>query len=171
MKLVLVRHADAGDRLKWRRAGRPDEDRPLSKKGRNQAKVLARRMRFLFKNADLVLTSPLVRALETAEILQEKSARARPKRLRLVEVDELKPLTAPEVTLEKVKTFKAQKILVMVGHEPHLGRFLSFILTGRGHESFDISKGAIALVEFEGEIEKGRGRLTCFLQPTHLKKI
>lgn len=175
MNLLVIRHADAGDKTVWALTNRDDSARPLTKKGRKQTKMLARRCRFLFRDVKVIATSPLVRARETAEILHEKAC----PRAELLEWSELKPAVDPATTLAKVREFggsnraesRAQKRnqrktlprIAIVGHEPHLSHFLSFILTGGGDSHFSISKGGMALVE--------QGRLTCLLQPSQLKKI
>jgi len=63
LQLFLLRHADAGDASLWSGV---DADRPLSKKGRRQAKALARALKDLGLRVDAVITSPFVRAAQTA---------------------------------------------------------------------------------------------------------
>src|SRR5437667_10306579 len=64
VELYLVRHAHAGDPAKW--TG-PDERRPLSEKGRQQAERLARHLAAVRPELDVILSSPKVRARETAD--------------------------------------------------------------------------------------------------------
>ena len=83
MRLVVVRHADAGDREAFAKTGKSDDLRPLSEKGRKQMKGASKGLRALVPGADLIVTSPLTRAVQTAKIVavayddvqQETSAR------------------------------------------------------------------------------------------------
>jgi phosphohistidine phosphatase SixA len=61
--------------------------------------------------------------------------------------------------------------LAVVGHEPHLSRLLSFILTGRSQCLFDIKKGGFAILEFEDEFDICKARLKCLVQPQLSKKM
>lgn len=115
---------------------------------------------------DLILTSPYVRAYETAVIL----AKVYPKAT-LVEIEELNPLAAVAETLRYLKQLKSTENVAIVGHQPHLGDFLSFVLTGTEQTIFDMKKGAFAIVKFREEIEKKRAELICFIQPSQVEKI
>jgi len=68
LDLVLVRHADAGDPAAW---SGPDAARPLSGKGRKQAQRLARFLREIGLEPDAIITSPKIRAAETAAAIAE----------------------------------------------------------------------------------------------------
>uniref|UniRef100_A0ACD5GP52 Phosphohistidine phosphatase SixA n=1 Tax=Desertifilum tharense IPPAS B-1220 TaxID=1781255 RepID=A0ACD5GP52_9CYAN len=65
MELYLIRHGIAADREAYER----DRDRPLTEEGRKKTQKVAKRLRSLDLNFDLILTSPLIRARQTAEIL------------------------------------------------------------------------------------------------------
>src|SRR4051812_9381486 len=70
MKLVIVRHADAGDADEFaKKTGKPDALRPLTDKGRKQTKDIADGLRSLVPSCDLIASSPYTRAQEPAEIL------------------------------------------------------------------------------------------------------
>src|SRR6185312_12666313 len=99
VNILIVRHADAGDKALWAMTNQDDDARPLTKKGRKQAKQLARRCKFLFRDVATIATSPLVRARQTAEILHEKACPT----AELVEWGELKPKVDPALTLAKVE--------------------------------------------------------------------
>jgi phosphohistidine phosphatase len=115
VRLFLVRHAHAAD-------GSPDELRRLSKEGRRQAGVLGRR--FAELELDAVLTSPLLRARETADAIgRATGAPVRP--------DER---LAPGATVDGVRDAarEAGRTVVAVGHEPDCGE-IAAALTGTDH--------------------------------------
>ena len=114
MRLVIVRHAQAAP-------GDPDELRPLTPQGREDARELARRLREEGLEPDAVLSSPLLRARETArELTRNSDVRPGP--------DER---LAPGATADDVRAAVAGKgeTVVVVGHQPDCGR-ITATLTG-----------------------------------------
>jgi phosphohistidine phosphatase len=120
VQLYLVRHAEAA-------SGEPDELRPLTSQGREAARALGRRLVETGVRPDAVLTSPLLRARETAEEL------ARPAGLK-VEPDER---LAPGATPEAVRSAVVERggTIVVVGHQPDCGR-IAAALTGGDEPKF-----------------------------------
>jgi len=118
MKLYLVRHADAVP-------GDPDELRPLSDAGREQARALGVRLKE--ESVDLVLTSPLLRARETGEGLGRATGSP----------TQTDPRLAPGATAEAVRAAVAGRgeRVVVVGHQPDCGR-VAAALTGGAEPSF-----------------------------------
>jgi phosphohistidine phosphatase len=112
MRLVLVRHADAAP-------GSPDELRTLTPQGREQARALGERFRAEDIEPDAVLTSPLLRARETAAALGLGEAEAD---------DRL----APGATAEAVRHAVAGRgdTVVVVGHQPDCGRIAASLTGG-----------------------------------------
>ena len=103
MRLLLIRHADA-------EAGEPDELRRLSRKGREQAQALGKRLAAAGVRADAILTSPLLRARETGQALADA----------LGSSTEPSDALAPGATAEGVRTAvegRGQTVIV-VGHQP-----------------------------------------------------
>ena len=72
VEIFFLRHADAGDPLAW--VG-PDEDRPLSAKGERQAERVARHLEAIGADPDAIITSPLLRAFQTAEAVAKRLGR------------------------------------------------------------------------------------------------
>src|ERR1051325_10984520 len=71
MRLLLVRHADAGDAGEFARTGQPDSMRPLSEKGRRQIADAAEGLIELLPSANVIVSSPYVRAVQTAATLKD----------------------------------------------------------------------------------------------------
>jgi phosphohistidine phosphatase len=112
MRLVIVRHAEA-------EPGEPDELRPLTDEGRAQAEALGRRLRNEGVVADVVLTSPLLRARETAAALGLGTA-------------EPSEALRPGATAEDVRAAVAGRgeTVVIVGHQPDCGQIAAALGDG-----------------------------------------
>ncbi|MBI5947889.1 MAG: histidine phosphatase family protein [Chloroflexi bacterium] len=160
MELCLVRHAIAVER------GSPgyhdDALRPLTARGRERMREAAAGLRTLF-TPELILTSPLVRARETAELLLDVY------KMRELHVSDALATGDEDSLLQDLKGFDAGHVIA-VGHEPHLSMALSYLLTGdRGAMRAAFKKGAAALVVFENEASPGRGWLEWLAQPGMLR--
>jgi phosphohistidine phosphatase len=103
LRLFLIRHADA-------EAGEPDELRRLSRKGREQAQALGKRLAAAGVRADAILTSPLLRARETGQALADA----------LGSSSEPSDALAPGATAEGVRTAVEGRgqTVIAVGHQP-----------------------------------------------------
>jgi phosphohistidine phosphatase len=147
--LYIVRHAIAEDPA----AGIDDHARRLTKKGRKRFARLVRRLEAAGMQIDLVATSPLVRARETAEILAETLA-GRP----AVEVvDALAPASEWQTLVEWTIQQDAARI-AWVGHAPCVGRLVALTI-GDGSAAIRMQKGAVAAIRLDdgpgqpGELE------------------
>jgi phosphohistidine phosphatase len=118
MELYLVRHAEAAP-------GDPDELRPLTPTGREQARRLGERLRETGVRADVVLTSPLLRARETGRLI------ARELGAETAVAEELAPGATPESLRRAVRSAmpESRQAVVAVGHQPDCGR-IAAALTG-----------------------------------------
>ena len=122
MKLILIRHAAAIDRGE---AGIPDERRYLTPEGRAYFRKTARTMRAAGIAPNLIVTSPLLRAVQTADILAERLKYAGP----LVIADELEPgFDLPALKQLLARAGKAGEVC-LVGHEPDLSQLVAELLS------------------------------------------
>jgi phosphohistidine phosphatase len=172
MLVYIVRHAIAEDReLFKKRTSRstgkplPDTLRPLTKEGKREFKKIARSIRALSGSIDLIATSPLKRARQTADLLKKRYLKSRE-----IVIDELKPGKRPAELLNWLRGARLGQVM-LVGHEPSLGIHVTYFLTGARQSACDIKKGGVVVIEFAGRIEKGAAKLVCCLQPVHLKKL
>ena len=139
MKLILVRHAAAIDRD----AGLPDDRRYLTPAGRAAFRKTARTLRRQGVAPDLILTSPLVRAVQTAEILAERLKYGG----ELVVADDLAPgFDLPGLEELAVKFVNAREVC-LVGHEPDLSGLVVTLL-GLTH-GFRFRKGSALQLDAE----------------------
>ncbi|MCL4290761.1 MAG: phosphohistidine phosphatase SixA [Thermoleophilia bacterium] len=123
MQVVLVRHAEAAP-------GQPDELRPLTPHGREQARELGGRLRREGARIDLVLTSPLLRALETGRLVARELGAS----VRVAE--ELAPGATTDALVRAVRdAAPAGEAVVAVGHQPDCGR-IAAALTGEPEPPF-----------------------------------
>lgn len=136
MKLILLRHGKAED---FDIDG--DFARPLVEKGRNQARNAARALKAAGELPHIVLTSPLVRARETAD--------------EFCQTAEIPGATlqgwlacgmTPETALRELANFQDFKSVAIVGHEPDLSELLEWLL-GAAAGTVDVKKGTLACVQ------------------------
>jgi len=161
MQLCLVRHGIAGERG----AAYPDDSlRPLTEKGRARMHVAAMGLHKLVK-PDAFLTSPLVRARETAEILLDVYGA---KKLR---VSDALASGDHAALFADVNALQAP-IVMAVGHEPFISQTLAIALTCDAAGMIAVfKKGAAALVTFDGPATPGKGVLEWLSQPAGLRAI
>lgn len=107
---------------------------------------------------DGILTSPLVRARQTAEPVAKAIQPGKDP----IETEALSPWADPKEILEEIERRKLSRSL-LVGHMPHLGKLLGYLLTGRTGTAVEIKKSALVRVEFDGSSPEPPGTLTLLL--------
>jgi len=163
IELFLVRHAIAAERgPKY-----PDDrERPLTSDGIARFKAAVDGLKGLDVKIELVLTSPLVRASHTAELLAAGIG-AKP---RVEPLEALAPGGRMTQVLEAVAKFsKRARHIALVGHEPDLGELAARLLRARG--TIEFRKGAICAIELDGAMPAGPGTLRWLLPPRALRKM
>jgi phosphohistidine phosphatase len=166
MRLYLVRHAIAAeqDSKQW-----PDDrQRPLTAAGRRRFKRTAKSLVALMESAgkvERVISSPLLRARETARILH-RAGLPQP-----VEESVLAPGRTAARVLAVLRAHDAQSI-VLVGHEPDLGRLLAVCIAGPDAKlSLRFRKGGAACLYFAGAPRVGEATLEWLLAPKALRAL
>jgi phosphohistidine phosphatase len=144
MKLYILRHGEAAEHGDPRYKN--DADRPLTPKGIQRTKALAHALRQLDITFGVIFSSPLVRARETAEVVERG--------LRLHGRLELTEHLAPSGDVEKLvhqlnKVRPAPGSILLVGHEPYLSSLISLLCTGGSHLSLTLKKGGLCRMEVE----------------------
>ena len=162
ISLYLVRHAIAEDRGdEW-----PDDaKRPVTSEGAAKMRRAIAGLRALDIKLDLVLTSPLTRAMETAELLVSGLKPApvlRP-------LPTLTPGTAPAKVAESIVAEKDVRAIAVVGHEPGLGELAAWLIGARAPLPF--KKGGMCRIDV-AELPPGRtGQLVWFATPKMLRAL
>jgi phosphohistidine phosphatase len=166
VRLLLLRHAIAPQRdpERW-----PDDRlRPLTPEGRRKMERGAKGIAALEVRPDLVLTSPLIRASETAKIAAE-AFKPRP------DVQVLKPLApggGSGGVLAGLAGLPPSSTVMLVGHEPDLSQLVgALVVEPRGDLGIEFKKGGLAWIEFEGAPRARAGRLLMLLPPRVLRGL
>jgi phosphohistidine phosphatase SixA len=155
--LHLLRHAHAGDPEAW---DGPDASRPLSDKGRAQSERLGRLLADRHFRPDLLLTSPKLRALQTAQIVADRLG------VPVVVEDRLGgPLD--EARLEAILADHGDPSTpLLVGHDPD---FTELVEALSGATNVPMRKGALARIDVERPVRSGGGILRWLVPPDLLK--
>ena len=165
MNLYLVRHAIAfdPDPARW-----PDDrDRPLTPQGEKKFRRAVRGLETLVPGVDVVLSSPLVRAWSTAEVLQKKASWPEPTRF-----DQLEPGTPPADVVDALQPHASAQNIALVGHEPSLHELVSYLVAG-GADSMKVTmkKGGVACLTFPDALRPGGAELAWLVRPGLLRKL
>jgi len=164
-RLLLVRHAIAEERTEFAKTGRPDGYRPLTPKGIRRMRLAARGLRSLVDPIDLLVTSPLVRAVQTAEILSDEFDE-----IPIVEEDVV--ATGPDAAfLAWYRGVADAGLVAVVGHEPSLGEWTSWLVAGSVADYLLFKKGGACLIEFPASIEPNGGILRWYVAPARLREL
>jgi phosphohistidine phosphatase len=157
MNLLVIRHAEAVSRSETES---DDASRPLTEEGRAQAQQLARALQRIGVPIDAFVSSPLLRAMQTAEEIRTAWSGSAPE---LHQCDEL----APGIRHKKLCRWLlglGEENVALVGHEPDLGEFIARMIGSKKAE-IHLPKAGVALVTCDGEPVKSNGRLVWMLTP------
>lgn len=164
MKLYLCRHAQAEDT-----AAGGDAHRALTSEGRREFKRVARGLAELKVQIDRIVTSPYLRAMETAEILAEQFSSGHGKPMEIVSSAALACGGQPELVLTEMRaTAHPPREIIAVGHEPDIGGWLGRLCFGQAGRC-RFKKGAIACIELDDGLR--RGELLFLLQPGQMVRL
>ena len=166
LRVLVVRHAIAEDRRVFARTGEPDSLRPLTRQGRRRMRRGVRGLARVVPRLDVIATSPLTRAVQTAEILAKHYDKAKTQR-----VAALAPGKPMNALLGWLAEQADGRVVALVGHEPHLGEFISWALTGLRESFVPLKKGAACLLEFPDEVKAGRAKLLWLLKPSQMRAL
>lgn len=164
MNLFIMRHGIAVERDP---VSFPDDSRrPLMLKGEDRVRLIADAMRSLELSFDHILSSPHLRASQTAEIVAE----ALGLKAQLDYSEALVPEGDPKALIRAVNQLRpAPENVLFVGHEPFLSQFVSLLISGQPDVAIDLKKGGLAKLELEGALRNGRcAELAWLLTPKQL---
>ncbi len=156
MQLILVRHGIAEER----RGDRGDGARELTPKGRRRFELAVRGLAATGLRLERILTSPLARARQTADLLAPLSRHA--------------PEPCEELAAAPAEALLARlegRRLAAVGHEPFVSQLCAWLVAGRRElaPSFPFKKGGVAVLE--GEPKPGGMHLLAVLPPRVLRRL
>lgn len=167
MNLYLMRHgiAVATDHPGME----SDKGRPLTQKGLKRMRRAARGLRRLGISFDALLTSPLVRARQTAEIVADTLGLE----AQLEEISELAPESSVAHLISGLAHFQDREHVLLVGHNPLLSHASSFLIAGKKEISLEIElkKGGLCCIEIDGLPPGTPGTLHWSLTPKQLRLL
>jgi phosphohistidine phosphatase len=161
-ELYVIRHGIAEERGE---AWPDDTRRPLTEEGIARLKKTARGLVRLGVELDVILTSPLVRARQTAEIF----AAAFTTRPPIVVIDSLTPEGTPQAVMTDLEKHARRARIALVGHEPGIGELAARLFGSR--RPLEFKKGAVCRVDIESLPAAGPGTLKWFLTPRILREL
>jgi phosphohistidine phosphatase len=161
-QLYLVRHGLAEARGE---AWPDDSKRPLTERGIARLRKSGRALARLGVTLDVVLTSPLVRARQTAEIVAGAFSPHPP----LVNVDALLPGGSPAAVATEIEKHGRRRHVLIVGHEPGIGELTAWLIGSRNPIAF--KKGGVCRIDVEGGTMRGAGALRWMLSPKILRAL
>lgn len=160
MFVYFLRHASAGQH---KADPAKDEKRPLDSDGIEQCYTIGRALAALDTHVDLILSSPLKRASQTASLVANELA--------YEDKIILTPSLRPDATYAKFTTLLDEharhEAIMVVGHNPNLSEFLGRVIGGGGRAGIDLKKAAVARVE----VDRRRGFLHWMLTPKAVRTI
>jgi phosphohistidine phosphatase len=164
MILYFVRHAIA---VPQGSAGAADVERELTREGIDKMKRAATGLRAAEAIPDIILSSPLVRARQTAEILME-AFDGKPV---LTVVQALAPGGNRSELYLEIRKHADARALMLVGHQPSLGEIAGEIVWGTPSHPLDLKKGGACAMEVDKVAPAPRGTLLWIMPPAILRKL
>jgi phosphohistidine phosphatase len=162
LELYLIRHGIAavrGDEY-------PDDSkRPLTSEGINRLRKEAKALEALTIGFDQIVSSPLVRAKQTADVFAE-IMKSRPP---VVTADALSPAGTPAAVIQELGKHMRKGRIALVGHEPNMGELAAYLIGAKAPLLF--KKGAVCRIDFAVFPPKGKGQLIWFVPPRLLRKL
>ena len=160
MLIYLLRHGDAAQNPSLQ-----DSERPLTELGRRQAEIVARFLQRFDTTIAAIFCSPLKRAQQMAE-----PTRKLLKVQQFVLSEYLVPGSASPQLIEQMNVNTFESVL-LVGHEPYLGEFLSLLVAGGTDLKLEFRKSSLALVETAAPVRKRNGILKWFITFEQMEMI
>lgn len=166
MQLLVIRHAIAENRDAFASSGRDDSERPLTAAGRDKMRRAVAGLRRLVPTIDLLASSPYVRAMQTAELVAEGYG-----------IGDIKQVDAlvPDAPLQRFLTWVQRKatvdVVATVGHEPHLGELVTWLMSGLPESRVEMKKGGACFLEFHGQPGAGVGVMKWLMTPSQLRGL
>jgi phosphohistidine phosphatase len=165
MELYIIRHAEA--QQLGQKNNFTDEKRALTSDGRDRMRDGTKGLRKLGVEPGLLLTSPLTRALETAEIV---AAGLGLHKKEVVQTDNLKPGAPHNGLFAEIKKHAEVESIVLVGHEPDLSGIISAILNCDGL-AIEMKKGSVCCLNVTETVPALRGSLMWLLTLRQLRLL
>ena len=162
LELYLIRHGVAAERGE---EFPDDSKRPLTSEGIARLRKEAKALEGLGVSFDQILSSPLVRARQTADVFAEELKGKPP----IANTDALTPAGSPGAVIQELGKHMRKARIALVGHEPNMGELAAFLIGAK--VALPFKKGAICRIDFSVFPPKGKGELIWFVPPRMLRKL
>jgi phosphohistidine phosphatase len=159
MEIYILRHAEAEEQ----EVGRSDQDRKLTLKGKRDTRAVAKAALRARETPQIIFTSPLRRAQETAAIAAGVLGC-----LRVKETMALKPDALPEDIWRELCAQPGVEVAMVVGHEPHLGLLVQYLLEARIRVK--VKKASLIKITAGGRQGSPRGQLDWMIAPRLIRR-
>jgi phosphohistidine phosphatase len=166
MELYIIRHAIAqplGQKNEF-----TDEKRTLTAEGRARMREAAKGLRNLGVEFDLVMTSPLARAVETAEIIIDVLGLEKKE---IQQTASLAPGAPIDELFAEIKRRMGVESIALVGHQPDLGEIISKIVQCDGGLAIQFKKGSVCSINVTETVPTLRGELVWLITPRQLRLL
>ena len=166
MNLYIIRHAIAVD--EGTSEYEQDSERPLTDKGRKKMRQIAKGLRNLGVEFDLILSSPYVRARETAEILADVFKMKK----KIAFSESLVPMADPQNLIPEINEKYSVDSIALVGHEPHLSTLVGLLTAENSKVDITLKKGGVCYLTADDlHHDDHRATLEWLLTPGILMEI
>ena len=166
MELYLIRHGLA--QQLGLKNDFTDERRTLTAEGRDRMREVSRGLRKLGVQLDLLITSPLVRAVETAELVAEALALNKKE---IIQTASLAPGGSADELFSEIKSHTGVESAGLVGHEPYLGELAARMVQSTGHLAISLRKGGVCCINVVETVPSFRGELVWLMTPKQLRLL
>jgi phosphohistidine phosphatase len=158
MDLFVLRHGEAGKTIP---SGSSDSKRPLTVAGEKEIVIISKALGKMGVRLDVILTSPLKRARQTADIVaKEFKAQNKVRQMR-----ELSPEGHKKALYQNLSSFKEGTSILLVGHSPYLSEMVSEIVSDDSSVRLDLKKGGIVRIRVTAAAPKLKGELRWLISP------
>jgi phosphohistidine phosphatase len=164
-ELYIMRHGIAVAR--GTEGSSDDSKRPLTPQGKEKMRDIAKGLKRLGVELDWIVSSPLVRAVETAEIV----ATTLDPNIPIDRSEVLSPGGPPEALVSFLAKHPSRRRVLLTGHEPDLGELAARLIGAGRHASLGFKKGGCCLITFDQFPPKSAGQLVWWLTPRVMRKL
>ena len=165
MIVYIVRHGIAASKADPDNSS--DSARPLTGEGIQKTREVAEGLKRLKVFPDLVLTSPWLRARQTAEIVADVLDSSG----RIQEMEELSGDRSVDDALQGLARYRSHDSVMLVGHQPLLGELTSYLLSLSRGMQMDLRKSGVCVIEVERIPPKSPGMLLWMMTPKQLRLL
>ena len=165
MDLFILRHGDAGNRLS---DPIKDTKRQLTVSGKKEVVQIAKSLKKLGVKFNIIFSSPLSRAFQTAKIIAEEYKFTK----QIEQSEELKPNGSKDFLYNKLNKLNIDSVILIVGHEPYLSSMINDIISNnKNSNNIILKKAGLSRIKITSTVPTLKGELRWLLTPRILKKI